>query len=97
MNLDSTSSHAYTEVLTVIKKNKSEPLSECVRNALDGYFKQLDGHNISNLHQMVLQEVERPMLETVLSHTRGNQSRAAQLLGISRSTLRKKLAQYGVS
>lgn len=71
-----------------------EPLSACVRRALDGYFAQLSGHDATNLYDMVLEEIERPMFETVLRHTRGNQVKAARLLGISRSTLRKKLAVY---
>ncbi len=72
------------------------PLSEHVRAALDGYFARLDGHPTNDLYQMVLAEVERPLFETVLRHTGSNQTRAATLLGISRSTLRKKLTQYGM-
>ncbi len=74
----------------------TEPLSSCVRNALDSYFGQLNGHQVSNLYQMVLAEVEQPLLEQVMQHTEGNQTKAAQVLGISRSTLRKKLALYGL-
>lgn len=48
----------------------------------------------SNLYKLVLQEVEEPLFETVLNYTRGNQSRAAEVLGINRTTLRKKLKQY---
>ena len=80
----------------VVKQHQDEPLSDCVRNALDSYFEQLDGHSINNLRQMVLQEVERPLFQSTLVHTGGNQSKAAQVLGISRSTLRKKLARYGI-
>ncbi|MCW8945494.1 MAG: DNA-binding transcriptional regulator Fis [Sedimenticola sp.] len=79
---------------SVAKNKATEPLRECVRNALSGYFKQLDGHNTANIYQMVLAEVEQPLLETVMTHTEGNQTRAAEILGISRSTLRKKLALY---
>ena len=61
---------------------------------MTSYFKQLDGHTAANIYQMVLAEVEQPLLETVMSHTEGNQTRAAEMLGISRSTLRKKLALY---
>ncbi len=70
------------------------PLRECVREALDAYFDHLDGHEVRNLFNMVMKEVEEPMLEAVLAHTRGNQSKAAQVLGINRGTLRKKLKQY---
>lgn len=96
MSLDSHSSHSFEESLSVVKKHKNEPLSECVKQALDNYFKHLDGHNINNLHQIVLREVEPPMFERVMRYTKGNQSKAAKLLGISRSTLRKKLAQYAI-
>jgi Fis family transcriptional regulator len=51
---------------------------------------------VSNLYDLVLAEVERPLLETVMRHTHGNQTHAAALLGMSRSTLRKKLAQYDI-
>ena len=71
-----------------------EPLRECVKEALEHYFDQMSDHDVSGLYQMVMSETEQPLLETVMTQTRGNQSRAAQILGISRSTLRKKLAQY---
>lgn len=69
-------------------------LGDCVRDALTVYLKQIDGHPVYDLYDLVIEEVERPLFETVLDYTRGNQTRAAQLLGISRSTLRKKIAQY---
>ena len=72
------------------------PLSGAVQAALTSYFNQLDGTPPSDLYQMVIHQVERPLFETVMNYTRGNQSRAAALLGISRSTLRKKLAQYEI-
>lgn len=76
-------------------RNK-EPLRNCVRDALETYFKHLNGHPTNGLYQMVLAEVEEPLLETVLRQTGSNQTQAAQILGISRSTLRKKLARYGL-
>ncbi|MFC1684475.1 DNA-binding transcriptional regulator Fis [Pseudomonadota bacterium] len=72
------------------------PLREQVRTALRNYFQQLNGHGTNNLHQMVMAEVERPLLESAMEYTGGNQSRAAEILGISRSTLRKKLALYDI-
>jgi Fis family transcriptional regulator len=73
---------------------KETTLEECVRRNLDRYFKDVDGETVSGIWDMVLSAVERPMLEVVLSHAEGNQSRAADMLGINRNTLRKKLDQY---
>ncbi len=73
-----------------------EPLRGCVREALENYFTHLNGHPATGVYQMVLAEVEEPLLEAVLHHTGSNQSQAAEILGISRSTLRKKLAKYGL-
>lgn len=97
MSFDSASAGAVEGGFKVVKKYQDEPLSDCVRSAVDSYFEQLDGHSISDLYQMVLEEVERPLFESVMANTGGNQTRAAQLMGISRSTLRKKLAHYGLS
>lgn len=82
--------------LSVNVEKLSEPLQDCVRDALKNYFSRLDGHSANNLYQMVIGEVERPLLQTVLQYTKGNQTRASQILGISRSTLRKKLALYNL-
>jgi len=71
-------------------------LCEQVRVAIERYFQQLGGHEVNNLYEMVLHEVERPLIETVLGQCGYNQSKAAQVLGLSRSTLRKKMSQYGI-
>lgn len=68
-----------------------------VREAVEAYFADLNGHAPGKLYEMVVAEVERPLLETVMRQVQGNQSRAAKMLGINRSTLRKKLAQYGLN
>ena len=73
-----------------------ERLADCVREALDNYFDQLDGYHPTDVYDMVLAEVERPLIACVLDKVGGNQSKAAQVLGISRSTLRKKLARYRI-
>ncbi len=81
---------------TVAREQTDELLRECVRSALQQYFEHMEGHHITGVYQMVLSEVEPPMLQTTLDVSGGNQTRAAQMLGMSRSTLRKKLAQYGL-
>lgn len=93
MTLDA-SHHQGTLDHYVAHESTREPLRDCVREAVEHYFEQLGDHDISGLYQMVISETEQPLLETVMLQTRGNQSKAAQILGISRSTLRKKLAQY---
>lgn len=73
-----------------------ETLRNCVRRSLADYFANLEGEPANNLYQVVLAEMEIPLLEKVLEHTRGNQTRAAEMLGLNRGTLRKKLKQYGL-
>jgi len=82
--------------IAVSRKKASDPLSELVRESLDNYFDQLDGTAPNELYQLVISQVERPLFESVMRHTGGNQTRAAGLLGISRATLRKKLALYNI-
>jgi len=72
------------------------PLGECVKLAMRQYFNQLDGYEASEIYTMVMNEVEKPMIEVVLEQCEQNQSRAAIMLGLSRSTLRKKLADYDI-
>ena len=76
--------------------NPNQPLHDSVRQALESYLLQLKGQSPTNLYELVLAEVEVPLLETVMEYTRNNQSRAAILLGLSRGTLRKKLKIYGM-
>ena len=71
-------------------------LRDSVKETMDAYLKQLDGASTGQLYNMFLQEVETPLLETVMAYVRGNQSKAAELLGINRGTLRKKLKMYGL-
>ena len=72
------------------------PIRACVSEALETYFRHLNGHECDGLYKLVLTEVEVPLLEAVLRYCSGNQTKAAQLLGINRGTLRKKLQQYGL-
>lgn len=71
-------------------------LSVAVRDSLDEYFMHLDGQPPHAIYDMVLGCIEQPMLEFVLNKVGGNQSKAAEMLGINRNTLRKKMAQYGL-
>ncbi len=80
--------------LQVDGESRTEPLRDCVRSAMLNYFQHLDGHSTSNLYDLVMSEVEAPLLEMVLEHTGGNQTRAAFLLGMNRGTLRKKIKDY---
>lgn len=77
--------------------SSSISLNGQVRDALQKYFSDLNGHPPTELYQLLLSEVERPLFETVLDHAGGNQSRSAEILGINRGTLRKKLKQYGIA
>lgn len=79
------------------QERRKQPISACIDSALERYFHDLDGHPPADLYRMVLHEVEMPLLKAVLDHTRGNQSKAAEILGINRSTLRKKLEIYNLN
>jgi len=72
------------------------PLSVHVRQSVEQYFYKLNGHPAAGLYDMVMREVEKPLIETVLAHTGRNQTKASKVLGVSRSTLRKKMDQYGI-
>ena len=74
-----------------------EPLSFHVRNKLNQYFLQLNGYETSGLYTMVMAEVEKPLIETTLEYCGQNQTKTSKMLGLSRSTLRKKMALYGLS
>lgn len=78
------------------KKNAIVPLSVHVKQMVELYFAQLNGHDAVDLYAMVLSEVEKPLIETTLAQVGYNQTKAAKALGLSRSTLRKKLEQYGI-
>lgn len=75
---------------------QNQSLRNCVEQAMENYFQNLDGQPVNDVYNMVMAEVEAPMLEIVLKYTRHNQTRAAQVLGLNRGTLRKKLKQYGL-
>lgn len=73
----------------------SQPaLRECVSRAVRRYLADLDNHDVDDLYDVVLREIESPLFAEVMRHCEGNQTRAAATLGINRATLRKKLRQY---
>jgi Fis family transcriptional regulator len=76
---------------------ESPALRECVARAVRRFLKDMGDSDVDGMHALVMAEVEAPLLREVMDHCEGNQSRAAQVLGINRATLRKKLAQYGIS
>ena len=72
-------------------RQQNNEIADCVRRALDKYFKDLDGEKPRSVYDMVIRNVERPLLEVVLDQAEGNQTIAAEMLGINRNTLRKKM------
>jgi len=73
------------------------PLRSHAERALRAYFANLNGHPPANLYDLVLREIEEPLLRAALDYAGGNQSQTAVILGINRGTLRKKLRQFGLS
>ncbi len=69
-------------------------IEECVRASLEQYFRDLRGTEPHSVHDMVMLAVEKPLLEVVMKHAEGNQSKAAQWLGLNRNTLRRKLLDH---
>ena len=76
--------------------SRENELALTVRKVMRQYFKDLDGEKASGIYDMVVAAVEKPMLEVVMLQAEGNQTRAAELLGMNRNTLRKKLQQHGL-
>ncbi|MBS1146076.1 helix-turn-helix domain-containing protein [Thiobacillus sp.] len=72
-------------------------IAACMRRSLNRYFKDLDGETPSEIYNMVLGAMEKPLLAYILDRSEGNQTRAAEMLGINRNTLRKKMREYGLS
>jgi len=84
----------YHKPYTRVKQ--SIPLRDYVGSVLENYFNNLQGEIPENVYQLVLSEIEAPLMTAVMKYTGGNQSTAAQILGINRGTFRKKLAFYGM-
>lgn len=77
-----------------MRTTQQPTLRASVSLALTNYLNHLEGEPVTNLYEKVLAEVEEPLLEAVMFHTQNNQTLAANLLGLNRGTLRKKLQQY---
>ena len=73
---------------------KAQTLRSEVERALSRYFSHLEGAPVTDLHQMVMAEVEEPLLQAVMNYTGNNQSKASIMLGLNRGTLRTKLKHY---
>jgi Fis family transcriptional regulator, factor for inversion stimulation protein len=81
----------FTETPEMMKKIH---LEDCIRESLEIYFKDLDGVTPCAMYEMILNVVEKPLLDVVMQHAEGNQSRAAEWLGMNRNTLRRKLLEH---
>lgn len=80
-----------------VARDGGETIEQCLLRSLDQYFRDLGGARPHQLHDMVMQAVERPLMKFALERASGNQSAAAELLGINRNTLRKKLIEHGLA
>ncbi len=80
-----------------MNKRKKRPLAICVSDSLKQYIKDLNGEAPADLYDMVISQVEKPLLEIIMQRAENNQCRAAQMLGINRNTLRKKLRDHGLN
>lgn len=76
--------------------SSASTLADAVQEAVDRYINTMDDQPVTDLYELVLSEIEAPLLEYVLEHTNNNQSRTAVILGLNRGTLRKKLKKYGM-
>ena len=84
------------EQFTQTSVASAQTIRESVAIAMQNYLSHLDGQDVADVYDMVLAEVEVPLLEAIMKYTRKNQTRAATMLGLNRGTLRKKLKQYNM-
>lgn len=77
-------------------EDQTSGLNTIIRSSLSQFLNDLDGENPGNIYDLVMQQVEEPLLELIMQHVEGNQSKAAECLGINRGTLRKKLKTYNL-
>ncbi len=82
------------QLTEIVSTDCKPPLCQHVTDAVQAYLVEMDGYDLEGLYDLVMQEVEKPLLQAVLSHAGYNQTKAAKVLGLSRSTLRKKIDFY---
>jgi Fis family transcriptional regulator len=78
------------------RERRKQPIRRSVTSAIELYLDDMNGHEVNDLYHVVLSEVEPAILDVVMQHVDGNQTEAAEMLGVSRGTLRKKLKLYGL-
>lgn len=84
---------------TIIDREDNQGIAQlynAVKHSIRRYLYELDGTQPHDMYDLVLRQVEQPLLEAILEHTKGNQSKAAEYLGLNRGTLRKKLRTYNL-
>ncbi len=79
-----------------VRINGSNDICKSVEKSLDEYFRKLDGESPHGIYDMVITHVERALISSVMERANGNQTQAADMLGMNRNTLRTKLAKYGI-
>lgn len=90
-------SFSTAQVTTLHQERRKQPLRDNVKHSLRLYLNSLSGHEPEELYKMFVEEVERPLLESVMEYCNGNQTKAARCLGLNRGTLRKKLKIYSLN
>lgn len=91
----------HNDETSIVSSNERQPpeisqLSHAVKHSIRRFLYELEGMQPNNMYELVLKQIEQPLFEAILEHTKGNQSKAADLLGLNRGTLRKKLRCYNL-
>ncbi len=79
-----------------LRINGNNEIGKVVEKSLDEYFRKLDGEPPHGIYDMVIGNVERSLIASVMERVGGNQTQAADMLGMNRNTLRTKLCKYGI-
>ena len=80
----------------IVRLNGGNEIRRSVEKSLDEYFRKLDGEQPHGIYDMVITNVERSLLAMIMTRASGNQTEAADMLGMNRNTLRSKLSKYGI-